>query len=147
MEGMKEFPDKYFDLAIVDPPYGIGADITKETKRIRNTKYNKGNSIRKGYNKRWDFKPDSKYFIELFRVSKNQIIWGANYFIEHLKNTNCFLIWNKDQEFTGSDFETAYTSFEFPSKSFKMTRIAAYSAGDWKSAQGSKIHPTQKPVK
>lgn len=147
MAAMRAMPDKAFELAIVDPPYGIGADIVKETKRIKNTQYNKGNAIRKGYNKKWDVKPEKEYFDELFRVSKNQIIWGANYFIEHLKNTSCLIIWDKIQDFSGADFEVAYTSFNTPCKAFRMTRIEAYSAGDWRSAFGSKIHPTQKPVR
>ena len=146
MKYMATLPDKAFDLAIVDPPYGIGCDVVKETKRIKNTKYNKGNAIRKGYNKKWDTKPPKEYFIELFRVSSNQIIWGGNYFIEHLKNTRCFIIWDKIQTFSGADFEIAYTSFNTPCKAFRLTRIAAYSKGDWRSALGSKIHPTQKPV-
>ena len=146
LPAMKEMPDNAYDLAIVDPPYGIGADIVKETKRVRHTKYNKGNAIRKGYSKKWDVKPPKEYFDELFRVSKNQIIWGANYFIEYLRNSSCFLIWDKMQSFTGADFELAFSSFDSSCKAFRMTRIEAYSSGDWRSVHGSKIHPTQKPV-
>lgn len=131
MEIMAQYPDKYFDLAIVDPPYGIGHSLLSGEKRgskfVRTTKHVE-----------WDIIPNKEYFIELFRISKNQIIWGGNYFINELSNTKCFLMWDKVQSFSGSDFELAWTSFDKPSKSFRMSRVEAYSNG--------KIHPTEKPT-
>jgi len=130
MELMARYPDKYFDLAIVDPPYGIG-NILVDGGGTRNAKFdNNRDSIN------WDVAPSPEYFKELFRVSKNQIIWGSNYF--DLPPTRCNIIWDKMQEFTGSDFELAWTSFDKASKAFRMSRVEAYSKG--------KIHPTQKPV-
>ena len=134
MEYMKTLPDKAFQLAIVDPPYGIGNRLV-DGGGGRGAKFDNN---RKAI--AWDSHiPDKKYFDELFRVSCNQIIWGGNYFIENLKNTQCIIIWDKMQEFSGSDFELAWTSFCFSSKTFRMSRIEAYRCG--------KIHPTQKPVK
>ena len=131
MELMKRYHDKYFDLAIVDPPYGILNKIVVGGGK-RKSKFD-GNidSVK------WDILPDKKYFNELFRVSKNQIIWGGNYF--DLPPTRCNLIWDKMQIFNGSDFELAWTSFDKPSKAFRMSRAEAYGGG--------KMHPTQKPVK
>lgn len=124
MEAMKEFPDKFFDLAIVDPPYGIGINSSG-----RLGKYG-------GKGKDWDNKtPTDSYFIELFRISKNQIIWGGNYF--KLPPTRCFLIWDKRQP-EGVSFascELAWTSFDSSAKTFYQHP---------KSEQ--RIHPTQKPV-
>jgi len=132
MEYMKTLPDKAFDLAIVDPPYGIGMDGQKESIST--------NRLHHDF-KGWDTAiPDKEYFIELFRVSKNQIIWGGNYMVENLKNSRCWLIWDKIQEFSGADFEMAWTSFNKPAKAFRMSRVEAYTNQD-------KIHPTQKPVK
>lgn len=128
VSGMKHYPNNYFDLAIVDPPYGLTDKITL------------GGGIRKKYNRKYDWDneiPATEYFVELFRVSKNQIIWGGNYF--DLPPTRCNLNWDKIQEFSGADFELAWTSFDKPSKSFKMSRIEAYGKGV--------IHPTQKPIK
>ncbi len=128
MEYMKTAPDKYFDLAIVDPPYGIGVDkmnmFDGAKKQERHREYK-------------DIAPKKFYFDEIYRVSKNQIIWGGNYF--SLPTTRCYLIWDKIQEFSGSDFELAWTSFDRPSKAFRMCRAEAYGKGT--------IHPTQKPVK
>ena len=127
MIGMARYPDKYFDLAIVDPPYGIGVDsmtmFDGAKKQIRHKEYQ-------------DVAPTQEYFNELARVSKNQIIWGGNYF--NLPPTRCNLSWDKIQEFSGADFELAWTSFNKPSKTFRMCRAEAYGKGT--------IHPTQKPV-
>ena len=128
---MARYPDKYFDLAIVDPPYGIGNKLV-DGGGTRKAKFDNNRESVK-----WDDLPTNEYFNELFRVSKNQIIWGSNYF--NLPATRCNIIWDKMQEFTGSDFELAWTSFDKASKAFRMSRIEAYSQG--------KIHPTQKPVK
>lgn len=127
---MKEYPDNYFDLAIVDPPYGI-----------RNM--NAGGRGINGWNdwrgKEWDNAiPNDEYFKELFRVSKNQIIWGGNYF--PLKPTKCWIIWDKGQrDFSLADGEMAWTSFDKAMRIFELSRGTA-NAED-------KIHPTQKPVK
>ena len=130
---MARYPDNYFDLAIVDPPYGINWMKQIENPNIKANwkKYNK---------KEWDNSiPTKKYFIELSRVSKNQIIWGGNYMTEYLKTSPCWIIWDKMQEFTGAVFEMAWTSFLSPAKAFRMSRVEAYTTDN-------KIHPTQKPV-
>ena len=130
MQLMARYKDNYFDLAIVDPPYGIGNKLV-DGGGTRKAKFdNNRDSVK------WDEVPTDDYFKELFRVSKNQIIWGSNYF--NLPPTRCNIIWDKIQIFTGSDFELAWTSFEKASKAFRMSRVEAYSKG--------KIHPTQKPV-
>jgi site-specific DNA-methyltransferase (adenine-specific) len=137
MEYMATLPDKAFDLAIVDPPYGI--DWMEQVKNP-----NKGKNWKQYENKDWDKSiPSAEYFAELFRVSKNQIIWGANHFIDSIPfacNSPCWLIWDKMQEFSGASFEMAWTSFSSPAKAFRMARCEAYVGTD-------KIHPTQKPVK
>lgn len=132
MDLMKRYEDNHFDLAIVDPPYGIDwMNQVKNPNKVKNWKqYN---------NKEWDKNiPNKEYFDELFRVSKNQIIWGGNYMIEHLYSTPCIVIWDKMQEFSGATFEVAWTSFKSPSKAFRMSRVQAY-------CNRTKIHPTQKP--
>ena len=92
MEAMKEFPDKFFDLAIVDPPYGIGCMSMNYTTSgdVRNHGY--AAATRRDYRKQaeWDIKPGKEYFDELFRVSKKQIIWGGNYFSDCLPPLRCF---------------------------------------------------------
>lgn len=130
LELMKRYEDNHFDLAIVDPPYGIGFDGQKENKATN----------RKAHDfKGWDNAiPSEEYFNELKRVSKNQIIWGGNYFFDYLGNTRCVLTWDKIQEFSGSDFELAWTSFDKCAKTFRMSRVQAY-------CNRTKIHPTQKP--
>jgi len=132
MELMSRYPDKYFDLAIVDPPYGI--DWMNQVKNP-----NKNKNWKQYENKEWDKQtPTKKYFEELFRVSKNQIVWGGNYMIDKLYPSSCWLIWDKKQEFSGAVFEMAWTSFESPAKAFRMSRVEAY-------VNQNKIHPTQKP--
>ena len=110
MEYMKNIPDKYYDLAVVDPPYGIGIS---------------NNPVRQMHKrKQWDKDiPKKEYFEELFRVSKNQIIWGGNYFINYLFNTQCFLIWDKVQpmDFSLAMCEFAWTSFKKPAKEFTLS--------------------------
>lgn len=180
MQGMKEFPDNYFDLAIVDPPYGGGADTDAENTfngavvgrfggrfeqylsdnkelgvhfhgRGRSAKYKKpeitaertgGGWFKSKYDKKinhWDIAPSQEYFEELFRVSKNQIIWGGNYF--DLPPTRCFLIWRKltiSEDFSMAMCEYAWTSFNDNAKLYEC------------APQGKKtdprFHPTQKPV-
>ena len=132
MDMMAEYEDGHFDLAIVDPPYGINW-----MKQIKNPNTKK--NWKKYKVKEWDSdRPNDDYFIELYRVSKNQIVWGANYF-DNMKASPCWVIWDKKQEFSGAVFEMAWTSFTSPAKAFRMARCEAYTNCD-------KIHPTQKPV-
>ena len=130
---MARYPDGYFDLAVVDPPYGINwLDHVKNP--------NKGKNWKVHEYKPWDKEPPPpEYFAELRRVSRNQIIWGGNYMMENLRSTPCWVIWDKMQEFSGAIFEMAWTSFDSPAKAFRMSRVEAY-------ANQEKIHPTQKPV-
>src|SRR5574344_1129757 len=109
MELMARYPDKYFDLAIVDPPFGINI-----TNSGRLKKYNTSNTTGD------DSTPNKGYFDELFRISKNQIIWGGNYFIEYLKNTKCCLIYDKKQPevISFASCEIAWTSFDSVTKTF-----------------------------
>lgn len=130
MLGMKQYSDKYFDLAVVDPPYGIGADKKNAHSSIRdNDSYKDAD---------WDlYAPTKEYFIELFRVSKEQIIWGGNYFLNYLHSTKCFLIWNKpERNFSLADAEIAWASFDKSIRCF-----------DYPRNNGDRIHPTQKPIK
>lgn len=129
MEYMETIPDKYFDLAVVDPPYGIG--INHNMGRRKENKPSKYKKVT------WDSKhPDKEYFKELFRVSKNQIVWGGNYF--YMPPTKCFIVWRKPQMSEGVSFsmvEYAWTSFDQTAK-------------EWigMSSEFDRIHPTQKPV-
>jgi len=133
MDYMATLEPNAFDLAVVDPPYGI--DWGGQTKSVNTGK----NWIQHEY-KEWDSAPPSgEYFAEMSMVSKNQIIWGANYFQGNAPSP-CWLIWDKKQEFSGATFEMAWTSFKSPAKAFRMARCEAY-------VGVSKIHPTQKPVK
>ena len=133
MEYMATVPDKYFDLAIVDPPYGIGRDGSKKT-----TSKHGG---RKAHEfKGWDnATPNKTYFDELMRVSKNQIIWGANYFAEFLPPSMGWVFWDKGQRICNSDGELAFTSFQ------KALRVVEYNRVEL-LLEGT-IHPTQKPIK
>lgn len=129
---MTRYPDNYFDLAIVDPPYGIGHSLLSGEKR--GSKF-----VRTEKHVEWDIIPKKEYFEQLFRVSKNQIVWGGNYFLDYLSATRGMLIWDKIQIFSGADFEFAWTSFDTSAKAFRMSRIEAY-------GNINKIHPTEKPV-
>jgi site-specific DNA-methyltransferase (adenine-specific) len=135
LEIMRGFADNEFDLAIVDPPYGLGIDGQKGDVK-------KGVQIRKAHSfKGWDNAiPTAEYFAELKRVSKNQIIWGANYFTEFLPPTKAWIFWYKgQQDLTMSDGEMAWTSLD------KVTRMVnIHRTHIW---QEKPMHPTQKPVK
>ena len=134
---MARYPDNYFDLAIVDPPYGI--DASNMNMGIGNTKKASKAKNRKWVAKDWDNKPPNKaYFNEIFRVSKNQIIWGGNYF--NLPPCKKFIIWDKEipEGLSFSDCEYAWTSFSGANKIF---RYSAY------LNKSEKFHPTQKPPK
>ena len=135
MELMARYEDNHFDLAIVDPPYGIGANKEKE------------HNGWKSYGvKEWDNEiPKKEYFDELKRVSKNQIVWGGNYMTEFLPPKMCWLLWDKGQrDFSLADGELAWTSFDKAMRIFTMPRATAMQ--DAKN-NGGKIHATQKPVK
>ena len=132
---MARYPDNYFDLAIVDPPYGI--DLANMNMGIGNTPKASKAKNRKWKPKKWDSSiPSDEYFKELFRVSKNQIIWGGNYF--NLGICNKFIIWDKEipKGLSFSDCEYAWTSFSGANKIF---RYSAY------LNKSEKFHPTQKP--
>lgn len=132
MELMKRYPDKYFDLAIVDPPYGLGNRLVDGGGKDIMKKYKE--SFKE---KKWDDEiPPKEYFQELFRVSKNQIIWGGNYFIEHLYNTRGIICWDKKQMMeTLSRWEFGWTSFDKVAKTYEV-----------RSQELNRMHPTQKPV-
>ena len=131
MEYMRQFPDKHFELAVVDPPYGLGKRTTDGgSKKNSQTKFM--DDIRRT---NWDDAiPTYEYFKELFRVSKNQIIWGGNYF--GLPASRTFIIWDKMTYIpTMSQIEQAWTSFDSPARICKIN-----------SNNPDRIHPTQKPV-
>jgi len=135
MEVMKTFKDKQFSLAIVDPPYGIGIDGQKEDVK-------QGRQIRKAHDfKGWDNAiPSEEYFIELKRVSRNQIIWGGNYFTKFLPPTKAWIFWYKGQQgLTMSDGEMAWTSLKTVTRMVDIHRTHLW--------QEKPDHPTQKPVK
>ena len=132
MELMARYPDNYFDLAIVDPPYGLER-LQKGSLRLGGVKGNYKEKLE------WDKKPTEEYFNELFRVSKNQIVWGANNFI--MPPSEYFLIWNKKQ--TVDNFATA----EYAWVSMGLKKPAKiFDYGIHKHNHTDKIHPTQKPI-
>lgn len=145
MELMKRYPDNHFDLAIVDPPYGIGMDNSnKRTKPSRPNSYTEKYKDFRYHQTNWDNSiPTKEYFEELFRVSKNQIIWGGNYFCEFLPSGTGWLFWNKlnglDNCF--SDGEFAFSSKGIQSKYFECSTFHDLKGGK------DRIHPTQKPTK
>ena len=146
MEGMKRYKDKHFDLAIVDVPYGIDAANTfgGEQRRSGN-----GAAMKTAFEKKdWDAGiPDSAYFEELMRVSKNQIVWGANYMSHLLPPSMGWVVWDKDNgttKFSDAE-ELAFTSFNRALRIWKYTWNGMIQ-GDMKNKE-SRIHPTQKPVK
>ena len=126
LQALKGYADNHFDIAIVDPPYGI--DINSS-----------GTHFKEKYEvKDWDKNtPDDEYFTELKRVSKNQIIWGGNYFLDRLGNCKCFIVWDKKiaEDMSFAMCEMAWTSFKNGAKIYKTTAM-----------QQNRIHPTQKPV-
>ena len=132
IKGMKHYPDKYFDLACIDPPYGIGHSLLSGEKR--GSKF-----VRTERHVDWDILPTDDFWMELFRVSKNQIIWGGNYFLDNLPPTRGMIIWDKIQMFSGADFEFAWTSFDDSAKAFRMSRVEAYGNIDI-------INTTKKPI-
>lgn len=135
MHGLKRFPDKCFDLAIVDPPYGIGAYWMKQ-------KHTQHYGL-----KNWnESAPGAEYFKHLFRVSKNQIVWGGNYFTDFLPVTNSWIYWDKGsdvQKMNTSEGELAWTSFKIPMRKVYVQ----WSGGRKGNETGIKcIHPCQRPI-
>jgi site-specific DNA-methyltransferase (adenine-specific) len=131
IELMKHYPDKYFDLAVVDPPYGLGKRLSDGGGKLKNT------PMAELYREKdWDVLPNYEYWTELFRVSKNQIIFGANYFLDFLPSTRGFVCWDKKQDMpTLSACELVWTSFDKPAKIYKKS-----------SMDLERFHPTQKPI-
>ena len=140
MEFMKSKPDKYFDLAIVDPPYGIGI-----AEKLANGWVSKAGGT-KFEAKDWDkYTPAQEYWDELFRVSKNQIVWGGNYFMSKIqRDSPCWIFWDKNNgDSLFADGEMAWTSFNSPVRLVKIHWCG--SAAKHETGQ-NKIHPTQKPI-
>lgn len=132
MEFMSRYPDKYFNLSIVDPPYGIGINISMgRRKGEKKSKYHKFSGEDLSI-------PAEDYFTELFRVSKSQIIWGGNYMTHYLPPSPCWVLWDKlfSSEVSFAQYEMAWTSFSSSAKKF------TYSP----QKQQNRLHPTQKPV-
>jgi site-specific DNA-methyltransferase (adenine-specific) len=141
MDLMREMPDNHWDLAIIDPPYGIGEDGLKNHSRCKVAKATKYTP------KNWDKStPSLDYFLELKRVSKNQIVWGANHFIQNIPNCNssCWIVWDKDNSGDFADCELAFTSFKSAVRKFTW-RWNGMLQQDMKNKE-QRIHPTQKPV-
>ena len=146
MDLLKQTPDKYYDLAIVDPPYGIGASSKNFIRQGKQTGKSLAVSGTKYTAKDWDnCVPDKIYFDELRRVSKNQIVWGGNYFASSLPNSSCWLIWDK---VTGdnlyADAELAWTSFDKAVRKFTWMWKGMFQQN--MANKEDRIHPTQKPV-
>ena len=143
LEAMKDMEDNAFDLAIVDPPYGIGESSNDNKSRSK-----LGKSKDYGCKKWDDNAPNKEYFKELKRVSKNQIIWGANHFIENIPkaNSSCWVVWNKENGANDfADCELAYCSFNTAVRKVDL-RWHGMLQQDMKNKE-IRIHPTQKPVK
>ena len=135
MVGMARYADKYFDLAIVDPPYGIDVNMNMGKKKGEKARYEK---------KKWDKNiPDITYFKELFRVSKNQIVFGGNYFAHLLPPSMGWICWDKavPDGVSFSDFELAWSSFNIAA----VKVILPYCG--FIGLDKKRIHPTEKPVK
>lgn len=132
VEGLRHYPDNYFDLAVVDPPYGIGVNHN-----MGRRKGDKSSDYKKAY---WDNEPPPlEYFYELFRVSRNQIVWGANHFISRMPHdSSCWLMWDKKfgEDVSFAQFELAWTSFESTCKKYDK----------FPNNGEKRMHPTQKPT-
>jgi len=134
LDGMREIPDKSIDLVITDPPYGLGSRVVEGSS---SSPFIKASSEEF---KQWDEKIGNEYFEEISRISKNQIIWGGNYYLDILGNTRCFIIWDKMIHGNSySDCEFAWTSFDSPARIWVKNIVDVTMDG--------RIHPTQKPVK
>lgn len=158
MDGMKEFPDGYFDLAIVDPPYGINIGTAKNKKGggIEPSEVLSRSVIQVGGGLCIDPKiykafddshtPSAAYFEELSRVAKKQIIWGGNYFLDYLGATECMIVWDKGRRgINFADCEIAWTNLKEPCRVFEFLWNGMLQ-GDMSNKE-DRIHPTQKPVR
>lgn len=142
IEGMKQFPDGYFDLAIVDPVYG---DVTKGGYMTNIDSMQKAAKVRHYHNSLWSQqKTPPEYFEELLRVSKNQVIFGGNYFADLLPSSQCWLVWDKNNTGRFADAELAWTSFDTAVRIFKYTRNGMIQEAG--KEHEYRIHPTQKPI-
>lgn len=148
MQGMKRYPDNFFDLAIVDPPYGIGVRTMGYTQGVE--RVGKALADRKDYrHSEWDIRPSKEYFDELRRVSKKQIVWGGNYFTDCLPPSKSFVVWDKRiMDSMSNDF--ADCEYAWCSKGCGVARIFRYLwngmlQGDMRNKE-LRFHPTQKPV-
>lgn len=148
MQGMKEFPDKYFDLAIVDPPYGIGYDL--QVKNTGGTQYGVAAAQKKIYHTSgWDNQiPPKAYFDELFRVSKHHIIWGGNYFSQYLPSSKGFICW--DKRYNGLVRSFADCEYAWMDNDMGVARMFRFvwdgMIQENMKNKENRIHPTQKPV-
>lgn len=142
MIGMARYPDKYFELAIVDPPYGIGFSQFNRTNTDGAGNRYKANKYKNGD---WDSSiPNEDYFNELKRISVNQIIWGGNYYFNILGNSRGLICWYKEQAVDNfSNCEFAWNSIDCVAKVF---HYRYYSNMEGKSSATTRIHPTQKPI-
>lgn len=141
LEVMKTMPDKSVDVVITDPPYGIGAD-KKQNKSAGIKGGTKGGHYKKYHETDWDYSiPDKSYFDSVFTVSKNQIIFGGNYFTEFLPPSRCWIVWDKVARVNWPDGEMAWGSYDKGLKIFSYSRADAYI-----NDIVEKVHPTQKPV-
>lgn len=144
MEGMKDFPDKFFDLAIVDPPYGIGISKNELFRGNKPCKEWQGRHKTRKYKiKEWDNQvPTKEYFNELKRISKDQILWGANHYISLIPyNSSCWIVWDKKVTDYSADCELAWTSFKTAVRKFEYLWN-----GYKKQIPEIRFHPTQKPI-
>ncbi len=149
MTPMRDMPDKAFDLAIVDPQYGVNIGTSVGGGKPFGTKgtTNRGAEfiVPKIYRGFDDSRiPEKEYFEELMRVSKNQIIFGGNYFIDHLRNTPCFIVWDKDNSGNFADCELAWASFKTAVRIFKYRWNGMLQ--EHMAHKEIRQHPTQKPV-
>lgn len=145
MEYLKEFPDNYFDLAIVDPPYGGVTQGGYMSNKMGGGVAKNRNDYHLGV---WQYgRPSDDYFKELLRVSKNQIIWGGNYYASLLPDSQGWIVWDKEKPegVSFADAELAWTSFDIATRIFKFAWHGMLQ-GDMKNKE-AKIHPTQKPVR
>lgn len=131
MKGMPNVSDRYYDIGIIDPPYGLGNRLSDGGGKFKNT------PMAVLYREKdWDVLPDALFWKEFFRVTKNQIVFGANYFLEHLPNTRGFICWDKKNEMpTMSACELIWTSYDKPAKIYRKN-----------SMDLDRFHPTQKPI-
>ena len=149
MDGLKQFPDNFFDLAIVDPPYGIGCMSMTYVRDGKGRRFGYAAADRRDYRKQvdWDIKPGRDYFDELFRVAKRKIIWGGNYFADMLPPSKSFVVWDKR---CADAMRNEFSDCEYAWADYGVARVFRYVwngmiQGDMKNKE-DRFHPTQKPV-